>query len=210
MVTIFDLNNLYKEYFGKSPFYVGAQGEVTQNINSLNIPKNETPRGMIHYSKKNIQFNKIGDYGQDIWFPIELRGQKGTGDDVEIINISINACTIAVNMAKTIIRTPLSEREGTVKEIFNVDDYKFTVRGFLIGKNRRVPEGSIQLLNDLFLSTRPVTMYGGYPEIFLDKTCQVIISALEYPEVQGTQHWIRPFIMTIESDFIDDLEFNKK
>lgn len=207
MVTIFDLNNLYKEYFGKSPFYVGAQGEVTQNINSLNIPKNETPKGMIHLSKKNIEFNKIGKYGQDIWFPVELRGHKGKGDDFEIMNISIDACTIAVNIAKTIIRTAVSERKGTVKEIFNVDDYKFTVRGFLIGKNRRVPEGGIQTLKELFESTNPVTMHGGYPEMFLDATCQVSISALEFPETQGTQHWIRPFIMTIESDFINDLIF---
>ncbi|WP_407479981.1 DUF6046 domain-containing protein [Elizabethkingia anophelis] len=210
MVTIFDLNNLYKEYFGKSPFYVGAQGEVTQNINSLNIPKNETPRGMIHYNKNNINFNKIGKYGQDIWFPVELRGQKGTGVDLEIINIVLDACTTAVNLTKTVIRTAVSERKGTVKEMVNVDDYKFTVRGFLIGKNRRVPEGGIQTLKELFESTKPVTMHGGYPEMFLDETCQVVISTLEFPETQGTQHWIRPFIMTIESDFINDLEFNKK
>ncbi|MBO4233905.1 hypothetical protein FO675_06255 [Riemerella anatipestifer] len=204
MITVFDLGKMYKEYFGRSPYYItpkGSEQSVTQDINFSDIPKNEYPRGTIHYSRKQIAFNKIGTYGQDIWFPIEFykNGQK---------KIEIEACTIAVNLIKNVVKTPVSERVGTVKEIFNIDDYKFTIRGFVIGKNRKVPEDDIANLKNLFETGDPVELHGGYPEIFLEKNCNVVITSLEFPEVQGKTYWIRPFTLTCESDFVQELEIN--
>ena len=45
--------------------------------------------------------------------------------------IDIHACTVAVNLSKQIIKTVVSERKGSIKEQFSVDDYKFTIKGFL-------------------------------------------------------------------------------
>jgi hypothetical protein len=137
-----------------------------------------------------------------------LKGSTKIGGSWENINIAIDACTVSVNMINTIISTPVVERKGTVNEIVNLDDYKFTIRGFLIGKNRLVPEDDIMKLTALRESTREKTLHGGYPELFLDETCRVVISELEFPEVQGQNHWIRPFTLTCKSDFITDLEFD--
>jgi hypothetical protein len=120
--------------------------------------------------------------------------------------IEIEACTIGVNLSKTIIRTAVSERKGTVKECFAIDDYKFTIKGFLIGKNRMVPEDQIMLLKEWFETTEPIELHGGYPEIFLDESCRVAVSSLNFPEVQGKATWIRPFDMTLETDYIQDLD----
>ncbi|MNY27607.1 hypothetical protein D3C86_1615190 [compost metagenome] len=106
---------------------------------------------------------------------------------------------------KEIIRTPVSERKGKVKECFAIDDYRFSIKGFLIGKNRLVPEDQIQQLKDWFETTEPIELHGGYPEIFLDESCRVAVSNLDFPEVQGKAPWIRPFTMTIETDYIQDL-----
>lgn len=208
--NVFNLGKLYKEYFGRESYYIDPEGKskkVTQEIEFPGIEKNPRPRGTIHYSKKNISFNKSGAYGQDIWFPVELRGSKKTAGSWENISLSLDACTISVNLVSTIVSTPVVERKGTVNEIVNIDDYKFTIRGFLIGKNRLVPEDDILNLVAIKESTREKTLHGGYPELFLDESCRIVISELEFPEVQGQNHWIRPFTMTCKSDFITDLEF---
>lgn len=199
--TAFDLYKLYKTYFNNSPYYITPKGEekpLTNEIAYSVLTENPRPKGSIDYSSKNIAFNKIGAYGQDIWFPIEL--WKSSRKIIEI-----EACTVGVNMMKEIIRTPVSERKGKVKECFAIDDYRFSIKGFLIGKNRIVPEDQILALKDWFETTEPIELHGGYPEIFLDESCRVAVSALDFPEVQGKAPWIRPFTMTVETDYIQDL-----
>ena len=199
--TAFDLAKLYKTYFNNTPYFVNdkdADAPYTQTPGYTITTDNPSPKGSIDYSSKNIAFNKIGTYGQAIWFPVELR--KSSQKVIEI-----EACTVAVNMTKTIIRTAVSERKGTVKECFSIDDYRFTIKGFLIGKNKLVPEDQILALKDWFETTEPIELHGGYPEIFLDDSCRVAVSALDFPEVQGKATWIRPFNMTVETDYIQDL-----
>lgn len=199
--TAFDLYKLYKTYFTNSPYYVDQKGDakpMSEEIGySLSI-ENPRPKGSIDYSSKNIAFNKKGAYGQDIWFPIELwkSGRK---------IIQIDACTIGVSAIKEIIKTQVSERKGRVKECFSIDDYRFNIKGFLIGKDRLVPEDQILQLKDWYETTEPIELHGGYPEIFLDESCRVAISNLDFPEVQGKAPWIRPFTMTCETDYIQDL-----
>jgi hypothetical protein len=183
MVSIFDLQALYKTYFNKLPYH---------------LPDNDRPKGSIDYSKNNIALNKIGAYGKDIWFPITFWINEKT-------SLEIEACTVAVNLSKTIIKTAVSERKGTVHETFGIDDYKFTIKGFLIGKNRFFPEDQINQLKEIFETTEPVLLKGGYPEVFLGDTCHVVIATLDFPEVQGKSPWIRPFSLTCESDFIQDI-----
>lgn len=198
--NVFDLLKLYKTYFDKTPYFVQNNQDkpLSKEPGFAVTIQNPRKKGSIEYSSKNIAFNKIGSYGQDIWFPIELRK---SGKKV----IEIDACTTSVNMVKEIIRTPVSERKGKVKECFAIDDYRFNIKGFLIGKDRRVPEDQILQLKDWFETTEPIELHGGYVEIFLDKSCRVAVSNMEFPEVQGKAPWIRPFTMTIETDYIDDL-----
>lgn len=206
--TVFDLMKLYKTYFNNKPYFIAdkdSQEPLTQEPGYSITTENPRPRGSIDYSSKNIAFNKIGSYGQAIWFPVELKTTVKEQNKLVSVSIEIEACTVAVNMSKTIIRTAVSERKGTVKECFAIDDYRFTIKGFLIGKNRLVPEDQIQTLKKVFESTEAVFLHGGYPEIFLDESCRVAISGLDFPEVQGKAVWIRPFSMTLETDNIDDL-----
>lgn len=208
--NVINLVDLYKEYFGRGSYVVDQKGNTSpaEEILYSGIKRNDKPRGTIHFSNRTGQaFNKIGKYGQDIWFPIELRGSKVVGTSLEPINIPVDICTVSVNLMSTIISTPVVERKGTVNEIVNIDDYKFTIRGFLIGENRTVPEQLILDLVSLKESTQEKTLNGGYPELFLDETCRIVISDLEFPEVQGKNHWIKPFTITCKSDFITDLEF---
>jgi hypothetical protein len=203
--TLFDLNKLYKTYFNDSPYYVTKDEKkpLTQDVNySINY-QNPFPQGTIQKGEKHFQpFNKIGGYGQNIWGAITLELASG-------LSLEIEACTVAVNLSKVIVKTPVSERQGTVKECFQTDDYKFTIKGFLIGKNRNFPEKEIYTLKEIFESTENIELHGGYPEIFLHESCRVAIETLDFPEVQGKAQWIRPFQMTCLSDYIYDLEIKQ-
>lgn len=207
--TLFDLNKLYKAYFKDSPYYITKDENkpLTQDVLSYSIAlENPFPKGTIQRGERHYQpFNKIGAYGQNIWGAITLRTNVIQGEKLVPIEIEIEACTVAVNLSKTIVKTPVSERQGTIKECFNQDDYKFTIKGFLIGKNRVFPEKEIYTLKEIFESTEIVELKGGYPEIFLNDNCYIAIETLDFPEVQGKAPWIRPFQMTCESDYIQDL-----
>lgn len=221
--TAFDLYKLYKTYFGNEPYFVTDKDTATpssstdgQFVYQIDL-ENPRPKGSIDYSSKNQQpFNKIGAYGQAIWFPITLKTTEKTTVApspqypqgrklVEDVSIEIEACTVGVNLVKEIIRTQVSERKGRVKECFSIDDYRFTIKGFLIGKNRLFPEDQINVLKKIFETANPVELHGGYPEIFLDESCRVAIGNLDFPEVQGKATWIRPFTMILETDYIQDL-----
>jgi len=198
--TLFDLNKLYKTYFNSSPYYITNNNTqpLTQDVNYSVNYTNPHPKGTIQRSKQYQPFNKIGSYGQEIWGAIKL----SVPPELEI---EIEACTVAVNLSKTVIKTAVSERQGTVKECFHNEDYKFNIKGFLIDKKRQFPEDQINTLKSIFESTKGVFLHGGYPEMFLTDNTQIVIETLDFPEVQGKAHWIRPFQMTCESDFIQDL-----
>lgn len=205
--TAFDLLKLYKTYFNNQPYFVSGDENkpLTQEPGYSITTENPRPKGSIDYSSKNIAFNKIGAYGQDIWFPITFKSTVEEKGKLIPVEIEIEACTVGVNLVKEIIRTPVSERNGKVKEFFAIDDYRFNIKGFLIGKNRLVPEDQILKLKSIFETIHPVELHGGYPEIFLENSCRVAISNLDFPEVQGKAPWIRPFSMTVETDYIEDL-----
>lgn len=202
MIIGFDLQELYKTYFNNSIYHIAkkdSDATKTELAVYSGLPENDRRKGSIDYTIKNGQpLNKISAYGKDIWFPVTFWKSSQ-------IQIEIEACTVNVNLVKTIIKTPVSDREGTVHEQFNVDDTKFSIKGFLIGKNQTFPERQIMALMDIFKTTDPVSLHGGYPELFLDRSCQVAIISLEFPEVQGKKPWIRPFNLICESDSIQDL-----
>ncbi|REG92998.1 DUF6046 domain-containing protein [Flavobacterium aquicola] len=198
--TLIDLNKLYKTYFNSSPYYVTKEETqpTIQDVGYFISKQNPYPKGTIQRSKQNQPFNKIGAYGQEIWGAITLRTIGG-------LSIEIEACTVAVQLSKTIVKTAVSERQGTVKECFHTDDYRFTIKGFLIDKNRSFPEDQINTLKEIFETQEAVDLLGGYPEMFLTDSAKIVIETLDFPEVQGKARWIRPFQMTCESDLIKDL-----
>lgn len=201
MVSKFDLQDLYKMYFNTTPYFIANKGtnkSLTQEIAYSEIEKNPNPKGTIQRSKGFLPFNKINAYGCEVWGAIVLKVS-------DTLSIEIDACTVSINLSKIIIKTPVSERAGTIKECFSLDDYRFNIKGFLIDKNRRFPENQINMLKQIFESTDPVYLHGGYPELFLDASCRVAISNLDFPEVQGKSPWIRPFSLTCETDTIEDL-----
>lgn len=202
MISAFDLQDLYKTYFNKQTYYIAPKSEDKTKVEPIlytGIPENMRPKGSIDYSIVNKQpFNKVV-LGRDIWFPIKFQVDKD-------LFLEIDVCTIGVNISKTVIQTAVSERKGTVHEQFAIDDYKFTINGFLIAKgNFAFPETEILKLTEISESITQVELHGGYPEMFLDKSCAVDILTLDFPPVEGKNPRVRPFTLTCISNFIQNL-----
>ena len=154
--NIFDLTNLYKEYFGKNSYYIDKNGnktKLTQEAEFVGIPQNPHPKGKIHFSRTNQPFNKIGAYGQNIWFPVKLQGFEMQAGQPTIQTLEIDICTVSVKLSTGIVSTPLASRKGCVNEIVNLDDYKFT---------------SVSQQNQVINSIRFLYKYGLDKKYFLD------------------------------------------
>lgn len=187
-----DLLNLYQTYFGK-PYTINPE-----NYNSW--ANDRTTHLGIPLSKQN-------SVGREIFLPVRL--WLNTAE-----NIEIDCCTIRVTSKKTIIRTAVSERVGTIKEQFNVGDYVFNIKGVLIGVNRSFPDQQIRFLKDLYESKQKVELHNALTEIFLtelseENRCPVAIESLEFPEREGGSIWHKPFSLVCETDFADTLIYTE-
>lgn len=172
-----DIGDLYETYFAK-PYYVDPKGQAAKET-SFGMPLSERMLGM------------------EVFLPVTLSSQG--------VVLQIPCCTIRVTCSKTVVKTALSERVGTVKEQFSVGDYQFAVKGVLIaGNGFAFPDRQIYTLRQFFESTTPVTLSNALADLFLDTSQYVCMTSLEFPETSGDlQH--RPFTFTAESDYIQSL-----
>jgi hypothetical protein len=189
---ITNIENIYTTYFqppykvndNRKPLIPEEYGRIEQK------PANEKTIKGIELSKK-VE-------GVEVFLPVQFwKSQQ--------LYLEILCCTIRVTTKKTIIRTAVSERVGTIKEQFNVGDYIFTIKGVLIGDKRTFPDEKILKLKDIYETTDSVELYNAMTELFMSGSRRIAIESLEFPEVQGGSKYHRPFVLTCESDFVDSL-----
>lgn len=176
-----DLLNLYNHFFDKSY-------SIPENWRLVNSDKRTI---------QNIPVSTTNAAGIEIFLPVTLWISNN-------LNMRIECCTIRVTGKKTIIKTALSERRGTVKRQFNTGDYIFNIKGVLIGERRRLPDRKIETLKNIYESDQPVYLHNAIAELFMPK-CRVSIESIEFPEVEGKSVQHRPFIMVCETDYIQTL-----
>jgi hypothetical protein len=117
--------------------------------------------------------------------------------------ILLPICTISGSSKKVIVETPLTGRQGTVKELIRCEDYQFRVQGICFGYNRELPEEKIQELKDLFEVTRSVKIKSAFTDIFV-REGYVVVTDINFPECKGVEH-VRGFELSLISDESFDL-----
>ena len=174
-----DLLELYKTYF-QGPYVF--EPKVTEDISGtrFDAPYKEQFRG------------------RDVFLPIKL-----TNGDYEV---DVPCATMRVTGLKAVVRTAIAERIGTVKEMFNIGDYQFTIKGVLIAPTGKIaPDDDMYGLRQLFESTKPVQLINAISDLFMDSSRNVCITDIEFPEVEGKELRCRPFQLTCESDSVTNL-----
>jgi hypothetical protein len=190
---LIDLTNIYNTYFQpKYSITTAMQGTPLPVFNTVPTKVDNSVAVLgTSISKKNAM-------GIEIFLPITLKVN-------DSLQLTIDCCTIRVTGKKTIIRTPVSEQKGSVKEQFNIEDYEFAVKGVLIGTNQKFPDDQVIMLKNIFESTLPVKIENALADLFLDASNQIVISDLEFPEIEGKTLRHKPFTLSCESDFITTL-----
>ena len=167
------------------------------------------PGNKAQVTDKNLLTNDM--FGVEVWLPVYF---EDLPDDVgDKGRLFLPYTVVRISGSSTIVRTPLAERRGTVKELYNTDDYKINIKGFFIDKEKRLfPEKDLSALKKIHEYGHAFKLVNALTDIFLaDKGVspleqnKVIISAFELPEVEGGRK-VRPFTMTLESDSVFTLE----
>lgn len=195
---ITNLENIYTTYF-QPPYKVTDNREplIPEEYGKIEQKKEDSRLISTNKTLKGIELSKMVG-GVEVFLPVQFwKSQQ--------LYLEILCCTIRVTSKKTIVRTAVSERVGTIKEQFNIGDYIFTIKGVLIGDKRMFPDEKILKLKDIYETTDSVELYNAMTELFMSGSRRIAIESLEFPEVQGGSKHHRPFVLTCESDFVDSL-----
>lgn len=201
-----DLENLYLRSFGSKPYHIDKVSDVKDSgTNGFKI--NTTNTGG-YGTDKLTKDSK----GVEIWLPVYLEDLPAeVGDNGKLF---LPYSVVRISGSSTVVRTPLAERIGSVKEQYNVEDYKISIKGFFIDKDQRLwPEKDLEALKKIHEFRKAFKITNALTDIFLSHSSlpaieqkRVIITAFDLPEVEGGRNHVRPFSMTLESDCVFTLE----
>lgn len=162
-----------------------------------------------------------GDYKIDA-APVEPRYINGTplyGTDihkrefylpVNLGGVDLFFPVISVRQRKSIVKTPMVERKGSVNEIINTDDVEIVIRGIIVRPDNFFPAEEMNQLNDLFNRNESLSIFNAITDIVLKNddgsdASKVIITSLEFPPVVGKKGQ-KPYEIICTSDLIFRLE----
>lgn len=200
---VIDIMDLFQKTFGSKPYIVNSVPAQTEN-NDYKLAT-QASNGEKEFTAKGSLI-KEQYKGIEIMLPIRFF-------DGPALLQYLPYCVLRISGKKTIVETPLSERIGSVKEQFNIDDYSIDVKGFLINEERKFPEAEIDTLRTLYETKKAVTIDNAMTNIFLtnpqlkpDEQRRVVVYGFDMPEQQGGRDHIRPFTMSLKSDTVFTLE----
>lgn len=196
MSTIsFDLEKLYQQVFGGKPYQIPPD-----------IKKNPKEEPNIIQRTQNKSYVLLEKYlNREIWLPTRLA--ELNIDDPKRSEFYLPYCAVKISGKKTIVKTPLAERQGTVKELYSIDDYSINLKGFFIdNKNRLFPEDDIDVLRQVFEMKHSFAIDNALINIMLGREVKVVMESFELPEVEGGRKHVRPYNIQLESDSIFTLE----
>jgi hypothetical protein len=205
---ILNIAELFQRSFGQKPYVINRAGELsnTGDAEAYRVSPGITPAEQEFTAKGSLIKESLN--GVQIMLPVRFY------DGPELLAF-MPYVVISMRYANDWIKTKLAERRGTAKELFSIDDYAFTLKGFLIDtEGRKFPEAKIIELRTLAEKKTAIQIENALMNIFLtdpelapDEQRRVVIENFELHDVQGGREHVRPFTMNILSDSIFTLEY---
>ncbi|MBA3830137.1 MAG: hypothetical protein H0X33_14450 [Taibaiella sp.] len=181
------VENLFQDYFGFKPqqFDFGKLPVLNQK------------------SKKGVPLYDIDQFGETYFMPVTLKytPDDGTGGAVQTLKLSYPS--VEVDCRKNMVITELTKR-GSVKELISNSDFRFRIRGFIIGANNQWPEDELQALEQLYEQQQSMVIQSAITDIFLMTKVRggndkVVIENLHFPAGRGDIR-VRAYEMELVSD----------
>jgi hypothetical protein len=189
---LYDLDLLYRNVFGGRPYNVEGENPLRDTGDQY-----ITDLGHLLITKEH--------FGKELWLPVKFK--ELNSDLFGTSELLLPYAVVQISSKKTIVKTALAERRGTVKELFSMDDYQIKIKGFLIDDEKRIwPEKEIALLKKLNDLGEAVVLDNALTNLFLEGDNRVVIESLDIDVVEAGRNHIRPFSMSLESDSVFTLE----
>lgn len=155
---------------------------------SVPLRREQSNMGQPFYAKNLL--------GLEIFMPITLI-HKST-DNVER-KLLLQNTIISMKTKKTIVETPLINRQGSVKEQISIDDWDISIKGMIVSADNDYPDDAVRELKDFVDINEALDIASVLTSIFLDKDEKVVIRDFELSEMRGIQH-AQGFTMSLISD----------
>ena len=201
--------DLYESFFGTKPH---VAPESHNDRPPKTAPSNLEPevKGKVYDERTVWPYSVQGTpswdriLGVDIWLPTTLTGK---GSDGKPKTWQLPYCVFNIMGSSSWIKTPLAERRGSVKELYSIDDYKITLKGFFIDQaNRFFPTSDLETLRTFHEKGLPLQLHNAAIDIFLSAFDMVVIESFDLMAVTGGKRHNRPFSMSLVSDSVFTLE----
>lgn len=195
----YDLDVLYRRIFGTKP-HVPTQTEMQQwqqpfSISGATQVSNAAPDGSTLYKRL---------HGIEVWLPIVFRDLDNT--IFEGGKLEINYATISISGSANWVETQLAERRGSAKELYSINDYRITIKGFFIDQARVWPYDDLASLKKVHEAGQAFSLDNALTNIYIPSEDKVVLKSFDLPAVEGKSNHVRPFSMQLASDSIFVLE----
>jgi Domain of unknown function (DUF6046) len=171
MASIFQIEKVFEDAFGYKP----KAFEFTK----------KTPEDT--YADLGSPFYAKDVMGRNYYLPITLGG------------VALPYGVMSIRCRKTIVETPMVERDGSVREYISMDDYTLSIRGVVVNHFGQYPQDDLTILRDLWIQKKPLQIRSVLSDIYLKGNQKVVITNFEIPEYGGTKH-VRSFAMELVED----------
>jgi hypothetical protein len=203
-----DLGDLFEHIWGYQPAAFNPKFDAVHGDDITDLERVEygTVGGSPYYDDDDVT-------GLEYFLPVSMTystksggvgwaGAPGAQNDMK--TIFLPNPIISISGKKKIVKTPLTDRSGTVKEYISREDYVISIKGIIIGDTNEFPEAGVTVLRELYESNYPVSIANPITDIFLLRpdrsgSDSVVITDLKFPEVKGIKN-VRAYELTMESD----------
>jgi hypothetical protein len=197
---VYDIDQLYQRTFGGRP-------AVPKDLPPL---PPATPPYALQGAPVRRNTDMVGNtlrstyMGVEVWLPTAFTDLPADLFERGVFELPFSV--IRVTGSTTIVRTPLADRRGSVKELYSIDDYRFEIKGFFIDlKERLWPYQDLLSLKKLHELGDAFSIDNALANIFLEQNDKVVMNSFQLPEVEGGRKHVRPFIIQLESDSVNEL-----
>ena len=167
---------MQKSHHGAEPFDEGDYSEKkADSITGVALRKYE---GSIYY-----------------FMPVTLTGAGGSFEFTDVM--------VSVSGEKTIVKTPLVGRQGTVKELISIEDYEINLLAIVSGDD--YPEADLQSIVSIFEINQSIEIKSAITNYFLKAEDKVVVKHISMPPLEGVED-MQVVVMKLESDQNFELE----
>ena len=173
------------------------------------LPLINNSKGMVGKDfpeKLNISFDKDTAQSKK-GKPLYMMNKVGVWEFMPVFlnDIYLPNALVNITSQKTIIETPMTDFEGTVKEIINVQDWGIKILFTVINEDGSYPEDWLYTMNDLYKLKEILTIDCPFTDAFLQAKDNCIITRLDPLDMQGIEN-AQVFELSLKSDRYLELE----